>query len=458
MQIKPHYKRIPTGYVPRDWQQKVHNLLKRHNVLVFHRRGGKTVLAVNEMIDQAIRFNKKDPKTGIPYRDPTYAFVATTVGQVEKIAWSYFKHYLEHIPGVKFNESKLRATFPHPAGICTIYCFGAENFDSFRGIYLDGYALDEFANMHPDVRDKVFLPMLSDRKGWEIIIGTPKGDNNFKDLYDRALANPERWFTCLHKASETGIIDDEELAMLKETMSEEAYNQEYECDFNAAPSGKYYQKYMDDAMREGRITDVPHNQSSLVNTYWDMGRDGMSLWFVQETGREVHVIRYWEEVGKGLEAPVDFIKQCEDEFGYRYNEHIVPHDADHHELQTNQTRIEFLEAQGLKNVRALERTSNIGEDIHAVRVILRHCYFDKKNCNPYIHGRLRGIASLKDYSKKYDTKLKVYHEKPTHNWASHGCDAFRQFALDYQPGFGRSVNAFHGSLPSTADHEYDILG
>jgi len=117
------------------------------------------------MVDQAMRFNKKDPKTGEDYRNPQYAYVAPTFRQVVKIAFPYFKEYMANIPGVKFNESKLRITFPHKHGTCTIYLLGADNFDTERGAYYDGYILDEFADMHPDVRDKVLLPTLSDRKG-----------------------------------------------------------------------------------------------------------------------------------------------------------------------------------------------------------------------------------------------------------------------------------------------------
>ena len=80
---------VHTGYIPREWQSRTHRLVKRHNVLVFHRRGGKTVFSVNEMIDRALRFDKRDPKTGEIFRNPTFAFVATTIGQVEKKqAWS----------------------------------------------------------------------------------------------------------------------------------------------------------------------------------------------------------------------------------------------------------------------------------------------------------------------------------------------------------------------------------
>ncbi len=444
---EPKVKKISTGYIPRDWQAYAHLQAKRHNVLVFHRRGGKTVFTVNHLINKAIKFDKLCPLTGRPLMNPQFAYVATTRSQVENIAWQYFKDYLKDIPGVKFNESKLRVTFPHPRGKCTIYLFGAENFDAMRGLYLDGYALDEYADMHPDVRDKVLLPTLSDREGWEIIIGTPKGENAFKEIYDFALDNPEDWYTTLVSALDSGIINEKELKMLKATMSDEAFRQEYLCDFNAAPSGKYYQRYIDDLRRNGQITNVPYDPAIPVVTYWDLGfNDSTSIWFVQECGREIHVIEYLEEHGKGLEYYVEEVNKRP----YRYSAHKLPHDAEHHELSTGRTRTEFLRECGLDDIEILPKSKNVAEDIHAVRQILPKCWFDREKCSD-------GIKALAAYERKWDAKLKVYAEKPLHNWASHGSDAFRYFAVDYQPGFGSGRMGRVRDLPRQVESNYNIL-
>lgn len=446
--MRQKVKKIQTGYIPRPWQLKVHNNVKRHNINVVHRRGGKTVIAVNEIIDKAVKFDKMCPLTGNPLKNPQFAFVATTRAQVENIAWQYFKDYLRDIPGIKFNEQKLRATFPHPRGICTIFLFGAENFDAMRGIYLDGYVLDEYADMHPDVRDKVLLPTLSDRHGWEMIIGTPKGENAFKELYDFALDNKDTWQVTLLNVNDTKIIPEEELRMLRGTMSDEAYRQEYLCDFNAAPSGKYYQRYIDDARREGRITNVPYDNSVPVVTYWDLGfNDSTAIWFMQEVGRELHIIDYIEEHGKGLEFYVDEINKKP----YNYLVHKLPHDAEQHELSTGRTRTDFLRDMGLDNIEVMERTSNVAEDIHATRQLLPKCWFDRVKCAD-------GIKALAAYERKWDPKKKVYADKPLHNWASHGADGFRQLAVDYRPGVGSGRRNHAGNLPKQAVSDYDILG
>lgn len=439
--------KISTGYEPREWQLEAHTKCKNHNILVFHRRGGKTVFAVNHIIDKALRFNKMDPKTGKPLMNPQFAYVATTRAQVENIAWQYFKDYLKNIPNVKFNETKLKIKFPHPRGVCTIHLFGAENFDTMRGLYLDGYDLDEYADMHPDVRDKVLLPTLSDRDGWEMIIGTPKGENSFKKLYMNALDNKEEWFSLLVNAEESGILSPEILKGLKKSMSEEAYRQEYLCDWNAAPSGKYYQKYIDEAREEGRITKVPYDNSIPVVTYWDLGfNDSTSIWFVQEVGREIHVIDYLEEHGKGLEFYVGEINNRP----YYYSAHKVPHDAEHHELSTGRTRTEFLRSCGLEDIEVLPKSSNVAEDIHAVRQILPKCWFDYQKCN-------KGIQALASYQRKWDSKLQIYSDNPLHDWSSHAADSFRYFAVDYRPDFGMGrIN--YRNLPLSADSDYDILG
>ncbi len=47
-------QKIDLKYRPRKWQEEVAKELKRFSVLVVHRRGGKTVLAVMLLITAAL--------------------------------------------------------------------------------------------------------------------------------------------------------------------------------------------------------------------------------------------------------------------------------------------------------------------------------------------------------------------------------------------------------------------
>lgn len=226
--MRPSSQRIVLPYKPRHPQTIIHPQLNRHrfNVLVCHRRMGKTVLGINHAIKKAST-NK--------LWEPRYAFIAPFRNQAKTIAWSYCKRYTAPIPGIKYNESDLGVTLP---GGATLRLFGADNPDALRGGYWDGVILDEYAQMKPDFFNEVIYPALMDRKGWCIFMGTPKGQNQFLTVYEQALkamadGDPD-WWSAVYRADETGVFTPEELAAAQRVMPDASYRQEYLCDFTAS--------------------------------------------------------------------------------------------------------------------------------------------------------------------------------------------------------------------------------
>ena len=57
----------------------------------------------------------------------------------------------------------------------------------------------------------------------------------------------------MYRASETGVVPDEELKDAQSIMTEEQYNQEFECSFTAAVSGSYYGKLITKADNEKEL-------------------------------------------------------------------------------------------------------------------------------------------------------------------------------------------------------------
>lgn len=212
---------IDLGFRPRPWQAECFRRLKRFSVLVIHRRAGKTVMAVMKLIDSALRNTRPSPR---------YAYIAPLFNQAKDTAWLYLKTYTGKIPGTKINESE---TFVELQNGARIRIYGADNPDRLRGIYLDGVVMDEVADMKPEVWDEVVLPTLADRQGWALFIGTPKGVNRFSELYDKAAAMPG-WFRQLYTVYDTGALPDSEIQLARDTMPENAFRQEYLCDFAAA--------------------------------------------------------------------------------------------------------------------------------------------------------------------------------------------------------------------------------
>lgn len=429
--------KITTGYNPRPLQEILHKSLKRFSVIVCHRRFGKTVFSLNEMIDRALRNSKKNPQ---------YAYLAPFYGQAKRVAWDYLKEYTKNIPGVTTNEAELKVEIPRPhfGDKIKIMLLGADNPSAIRGMYFDGVILDEYAEMDPTVWSQVIRPALSDRMGWAIFIGTPKGQNHFYDIYEAARKDFD-WFTALYRASETKVVPSEELQAAKMTMSEEEYEQEYECSFSAALIGAYYGKQLVEAEKSNRITSVPYDPAVPVKCYWDLGVSDMtSIWFLQRVGKEYHIIDYLQDAGVGLDEYVRRLKNKP----YVYGEMVLPHDAQARELGTGRTRVETLRKfwPGVR-IRVLPR-QDVADGIHAVRSILPMCWFDAVKCEV-------GIKALKNYERKWDPKNKIFLDRPLHNWASHAADAFRYLAEGERPEENQTDGI---RRQERADNVYDLFG
>ena len=444
--LDPNTEVIDIGYEPRPFQQILHNNLKRFNVLVCHRRFGKTVFAIMEMVDKGLRNELWNPQ---------YAYIAPTYAQAKRVAWEYLLHFAGKIPGAKANKQELTVEIPRPAQGDKIryMLLGADNPDSLRGIYLDGAVLDEYAQCHPAIWGEVIRPALSDRKGWSIFIGTPKGENHFHKMFREAqrLMDDDdvfNWFAASYPASRTGVVDQEELDDARRTMTPEEYDQEYECSFTAALLGSYYGKYLHELEQKQRIRDFDVELNCPVRTYWDLGiSDTTAIWFVQHVGTEIRVIDYIEKAGVGLEWYAKEIQKKP--YIYEFSGHGLPHDGAARELGTGRSRQETLLAFGIRT--HIVPRQSVADGIHAARMLLqKNIYFHKKNC-------AKGLDALKNYQRKWDGKNNMFMDKPLHNWASNGSDAFRMMAMDMDipsemPDFAKLRNMVHNTEYNELDY------
>jgi phage terminase large subunit len=393
------------GYRPREPFIPFHMRKQRWAVLVVHRRGGKTVACVADLIDAALRCKRERPR---------FAYIAPMLKQAKTVAWEYLKDFGLKIPGATAHESELRLDLPNGG---QVRLHGADNPDGLRGIYLDGVVMDEAGDMNPRLFNEILRPALADRKGWGVWIGTPKGANDFFDLFEAAQGNEQEFFSLLLRASQSGLIDRDELESARKAMTPEQYAQEFECSFQAAIIGAYYGRELDEAEASGRIITNVYDKGLKVDTAWDLGMsDHTSIWFYQQTGMEIRLIDYYASNGYGLDH---YAKVLQDR-GYIYGRHVLPHDVQVRELGTGRSRLETLRGLGVE----VEIAPNLGveDGINAVRRILPRCWFDKVMT-------AEGLKALRQYRRQWDDQRKVFLTRPYHDWTSHPSDAFRYLAL-----------------------------
>lgn len=216
-------------YKARPLQSQIHKELNTHrfNVLVTHRRFGKTVLAVVHTILKALKN---------PLPNAQYFYIAPFFNQAKSVAWDYFCRYTEHIKDRSVNESKSQITLPNGA---KIRIFGADNPDALRGMYADGIVLDEYGDIKPNLFTEILLPEITDRNGWALFFGTPKGQNQFYEIFNKAQkeyrANPAgEWYAGIFPADKTKVIDETALENIRRITPDQTFRQEFLCDFTAS--------------------------------------------------------------------------------------------------------------------------------------------------------------------------------------------------------------------------------
>ncbi len=410
--------RIVIPYSPRPHQKKLHAELKRFNVLVCHRRFGKTVFAINELIKQTLHETLPDART---------AYICPTQVQARKVAWLYLKKFTAPVPGIKHNESSLTAKFVNGAEISLL---GSENYHALRGLYLDYVVMDEVAQQPPEAWAQVIRPALSDRLGGAIFIGTPLGrQNKLADLYHDA-PDLDGWYRYLAKASETSIIVPSELAAMQQEMSPEEYAQELECSWTAAIKGAYYANEMELMRTEGRICTVPYDENYPVITAWDLGvRDSTVVGYWQSINGQHRLLRTDEFKYTGLP---DIIKKV-NSYNYQFAQHIAPHDIAVYEFGSGQKRVEIAFNLGIEFDPC--DSHGVTDGINAMRTGLKNTAIDEVNNKTL-------IAAWTQYRTEYNELKRVFSAKPLHDWCSDFADMGRYYYMaDKQTGFfGQTSN------------------
>jgi hypothetical protein len=350
---------------------------------------------------------------------PLFGYVAPYRSQAKSVAWDYLKYFSRPITK-QSNEADLIIELLNGA---KIRLFGADNADAMRGLGFDGLYLDEYGDFKPSVWGNVVRPALSDKQGWCVFGGTPKGKNQFWDIYETSRKLPNEWFTLSLPASKSKLLPESELQAAQAQLAEDQYLQEYECSFEAAIVGAIWGTEMRRVSEDGRITKVENQIEVKTHTAWDLGHtDDTAIWWYQVIAGEIHIVDFFALSGGTIEEFVSKIK----EKPYNYGKHYLPHDARARTLASGGKSVIEQMAVGLGiNNLAIVPSLTVQDGIQAVRLALPRCWFDAEKCAD-------GIEALRQYQREYDEDKKAFRQTPKHDWTSHPADAMRMLAISWR--------------------------
>lgn len=343
-----------------------------------------------------------------------YFYIFPTYSQGRKVIWDSItndgKRFLDFIPPelvFRTNSTEMKITLTNGS---IMQLIGSDNIDTIVGTNPRGCVFSEYALQDPKAY-QFLRPALTANDGWALFISTPRGKNNFWELYQIAINNPNEWFAHKLTVEDTFHISLREIAREKESgeMSDDLIQQEYFTSFDQGIEGSYYGKYLDRMRISGQIGIVPHEPSFKVYSAWDLGvRDSTSIIMFQTIGAIVRIIDYYENSKQGLEHYVKVLEQKP----YTWGKHIAPHDIAVREFGTGMTRLEKARQLGIKFI--IAPNLSVEDGIESVRSSLPKIWIDEKKCAPL-------VKAIENYRQEYDTKKRVYKSCPLHDNYSHAC-------------------------------------
>ena len=403
---------VTGDYQERAWAAAAHDGMERYrnSVIVAHRRAGKTVAVVAQVIRDVFACQHPEPQA---------AYIAPTAKQARRVSWPYFRRMLANVPGVKFKEAQQEIALPNGGRITLA---SGEDYDAIRGMYLDAAVVDEAADCPESLITAVLMPALLDRDGKLILIGTVKGRGPFWRMYEKAR-DSEDWYAGLFLPRDTGVIPDHKLEAIRRELSESEFAQEFLCDPSAAVKGAFWAKELRQAEAEGRICAVRHDQRLPVVAAMDLGMaDSTAIWLAQlHSGGEIRLIGYREYQNTAFVRILQELR----ELPYKIDRWIGPHDLRVREYTSGQSRLDAAADLGI--IFEVCPRLPVIDGIEAVRACINRMVFDQVGCRS-------GLDVLALYRAKWDDTARVLSRNPIHDFTSHGADAMRYLITGTQGG------------------------
>ncbi|KKM90647.1 hypothetical protein LCGC14_1236590 [marine sediment metagenome] len=173
----------------------------------------------------------------------------------------------------------------------------------------------------------------------------------------------------------------------------------------------YWASRLSEIRKDGHMGVIPHNPDVRVHLAADVGLDCTAIWFFQLKDRKRLYINYYENTGKFADHYARILDEKKSEYGYNYGKFVMPKDANKREQVSQMTFSKSFKDLGY-DVVVLDKTQNLDIAINNANNGFKSAWFDENKCE-------LGLEALFHYRRRYDEELRIFLEKPLHDWASH---------------------------------------
>jgi len=208
------------GYEPHPGQLELHRSLAPRRILASGVRSGKTKCATMEGLGAAL---EPRPHSMGWVVAPTYDLCDRVWRELAVLAAEHLRHRI-----IVLKEHERRLVLRNlGGGLSEIRGKTADNPKSLLGEGLDWVIVDEAARMKPMIWESHLSQRLVDKRGWALMISTPKGKGWFYDLFRRGQGGDPDYESWNFPSTMNPHLDAEVIEAERDRLPERVFAQEY---------------------------------------------------------------------------------------------------------------------------------------------------------------------------------------------------------------------------------------
>ncbi len=212
------------GYTPHPGQLEIHRDESPRRIVACGVRWGKTWCAAMEALAAAMVPCERSVGWVVA---PTYDLADRVFREILYIAVQHLRHRI-----VSMRESTRQLVLRNMAGgLSEIRGKSADNPVSLLGEGLDFVIIDEASRLKPNIWQSHLSQRLIDRKGWALLISTPKGKGYFFDLFRLGQGKNDGYRSWNYPSWTNPLLDAELIERERGCVPERVFRQEYGAEF-----------------------------------------------------------------------------------------------------------------------------------------------------------------------------------------------------------------------------------
>jgi len=213
------------GYEPHPGQKEIHRSNAPRRIVACGVRWGKTLCAAMEGIAAALAPSERSVGWVVA---PTYDLADRVFREIQLIITTHLRHRI-----VSLKEHDRRLIIRNMAGgLSEVRGKSADNPVSLLGEGLDWLIIDEASRLKPYIWQSHLSQRLIDKRGWALLISTPKGKNYFYHLHLRGKGEDPDYESWNYPSWTSPLLDADVIEEERARLPERVFNQEYGAEFH----------------------------------------------------------------------------------------------------------------------------------------------------------------------------------------------------------------------------------